>query len=113
MDDFKNSLYKIVGERIKLKREKLEITQKHLSENLGISRASVSNIEVGRHQATLVNLYEISQLLKIDICDLLPKYDEVILSVNSKVLDYTSHVDKEKFNDTQIDSIKELLKKLQ
>lgn len=112
MDDFKNSLYKIIGERIKSKREKLQITQNQLSDNLGISRASVSNIEVGRHQATLGNLYEISHLLKIDICDLLPKYDEIILSVNSKVLDYTSHVDKEKFNNTQIDSIKELLKKL-
>ena len=113
MNDFKTSLYKIIGERIKSKREKLQITQHQLSDDIGISRASVSNIEVGRHQATLANLYEISHILEIDIYDLLPKYDEVILSVNSKVLDYTSHVDKEKFNSTQIDSIKKLLKNLQ
>lgn len=112
MEDFKDFLYKIVGERIKSKREKLEITQNQLSENLGISRASVSNIEVGRHQVTLGSLYEISQILKIDISELLPKYDDVILAVNSNVLDYSSHVDKEKFNNTQIDGIKELLKKL-
>lgn len=112
MNDFKDSLYKIVGEKIKAKREKLQITQKHLSENLGISRASVSNIEVGRHQVTLANLYDISKILKIDICDLLPKYDEIVFLVNSKVLDYTTHVDKDKFNNKEIKSISDVIKKI-
>lgn len=112
MEIFKDSLYKIVGQRIKQRRLNLSISQAQLSENLGISRASVSNIEVGRHQVTLANLYDVSKFLKVDICDLLPKFDEVIIFKDSKVLDLTSHVDKEKFNYKSIKSISELINNL-
>lgn len=113
MENFKEALYEIVGERIRFEREKLNISQSRLSEDIGISRASVSNIEVGRHQIPLSNLYAISNVFKIDIKELIPKYEDVLIKMNSKVSNHISHVDKEKFNIDEIDSISQIINNLE
>ncbi|MXO31614.1 helix-turn-helix domain-containing protein [Apibacter sp. B2912] len=107
MESFRVALYKIIGEKIKSKREELKITQLELSESLNISRASVSNIEVGRHQIPLVVLYSISQVLKIDIQELIPSYKEVSDSI--QIFDYIEHIDRSKFDDDELDSIKNII----
>lgn len=107
MESFRGALYKIIGEKIKSKREELKITQLELSESLNISRASVSNIEVGRHQIPLVVLYSISQVLKIDIQELIPSYKEVSDSI--QIFDYIEHIDRSKFDDDELDSIKNII----
>lgn len=113
MDDFKEALYEVVGERIRFEREKLKISQSRLSKDLGISRASVSNIEVGRHQIPLSNLYVLSNIFKIDIQELLPKYEDIITKMNSKISNHISHVDKEKFNIDAIDNISQIINNLE
>lgn len=91
MRNFKNTLYEIIGERIKTKRKEKDLNQEDLSNYLNLNRSSVSNMENGRHQIPLFVLYELSKLLEIDIHDLIPMNSEVekVLKANegySKIL---------------------------
>lgn len=112
MEDFKDSLYLLIGERIKSKREGLKITQSKLSKNLNISRASISNIEVGRHQVSLITLFQLSQILKIDIKELIPSYEEVTSFISLNITDLSNHINKEKFSEDQIWNITDIIKKI-
>ena len=94
MADFHSALYRIVGDRIRQFRIQLNLTQQDLStkvavlsnDGVPISRTSISNIEVGRHQPPLHLLSYISQALSTDITDLVPKNDEVMAYLNSEIL---------------------------
>jgi transcriptional regulator with XRE-family HTH domain len=81
MSDFNSTLFKILGERIRKKRLDVGLNQEDVAKEIGMGRASVSNIEVGRQQAPLSVLYEISRLFKTDIQLLLPTYQEVLQRV--------------------------------
>lgn len=70
-----NSLYISLGERIREERQKAKLKQTKFADLLGISRASLVNIEKGRQRAPLHVIYEIARLLKLSITDLLPTYD--------------------------------------
>jgi len=76
--DFKTALNQLVGSRIKKKRMQLDLSQDELSSKIGLARASISNIEVGRQQPTLTTLYDISQIFETDVHFLLPTYTEVL-----------------------------------
>lgn len=82
MSDFNTTLFRILGERIKKRRLESGLNQEEVAKEIGLGRASISNIEVGRHQAPLSVLYEISKLFKADIQSLLPTYQEVIQRIN-------------------------------
>lgn len=112
MKDNKLSLYKVIGQKIKSKREDLKISQLELSENLDISRASISNIEVGRHQIPLHVLYEVSKVLKLDVQELLPSYNEILQFAASDISDYSTFLKNEKFNKKEINSIGEVIKNI-
>lgn len=77
MGNFNQALYKIIGSRIRNARADLGLNQEELSEKIGISRASVSNIEIGRQQPPLHILYAISQALQTDVQLLLPTRQEI------------------------------------
>jgi transcriptional regulator with XRE-family HTH domain len=79
MKDFKLNLYERVGEKIKNQRVYLGKSQVDLAKDLHLSRSTISNIEVGRHQVTLVALYHIAQMLDTKVKDLLPD-DSVIFA---------------------------------
>lgn len=79
-------LNKIVGERMRELRERREITQEGLSQLVGISRASISNIEQGKQQPPLGILYAIANCLQSDITDILPSYSSLV-SVANKTQD--------------------------
>lgn len=112
MTDYKEALYKIVGERIKSHRDSRKISQLELSKRLDISRSSISNIEVGRHQIPLHALYELSKEFKLDISDLLPPYDEIVSFATSDITDYSSYLNSSKFEEKQKETISDVLKNI-
>lgn len=100
MDDLKESLYKIIGERIKARREELKINQSELSNKLQLSRSSVSNIEVGRHQVPLFTLFEIAKELDLNIRNLIPDFDEISAFATNNYIDFSLYL-----NNTNLDTI--------
>ena|SRR5436309_7667678 len=69
-----SAIYKTTGEAIsKLRgKRKPKMTQQQLALATGVSRASIANIEQGRHRVQLHVLYEIAAALEVDPHDLLP-----------------------------------------
>ena len=82
----------MIGGRIKSNRESINLSQLELSEKLHISRSSISNIEVGRHQVPLFTLYEISKELNVNIKDLVPTFDEVTAFTTGNYHDFTTYL---------------------
>lgn len=67
-------LYEDVGRRISIAREKQnpKMFQAGLARALGVTRASVSNIERGEQRISLALLYEVANVLDMKLGDLLP-----------------------------------------
>ncbi|MCF2445399.1 helix-turn-helix domain-containing protein [Dyadobacter sp. CY345] len=72
-DQEQQFLYQRVGENIKNARSKANLTQEQLAHAIGLSRASVVNIEKGRQNPSIHQLYSIAEHLEITAHDLLPK----------------------------------------
>jgi len=64
--------YKEIADRIKTERLKKRITQEDLGEVLELSRASVINLEKGRHRPSIYQLILISRFLKVDYNRFIP-----------------------------------------
>lgn len=92
MSLIKEALYQMIGSRIKSHRESTDLSQLELSEKLHISRSSISNIEVGRHQVPLFTLYEISKELNVNIKDLIPTFDEVNAFSTGNYQDFSTFI---------------------
>ncbi|WP_111308563.1 helix-turn-helix domain-containing protein [Confluentibacter sediminis] len=119
MIDYKDSLYKVIGEKIKSRRQYLKISQlklsedlKQISKNIELSRSSISNMEVGRHQIPLHVLYAICQLLKLEIKDLLPSYEEIVQFATSEISNYSEYLNSNNLNKNAIKSIDEVIKNI-
>jgi transcriptional regulator with XRE-family HTH domain len=68
-----DAIYKTFGRAIATKRKRLNLTQAELAGRVGMSRASVANIEGGRQNVLLHHVYSLAAALKFDrISDLLP-----------------------------------------
>lgn len=62
-----------VGAKIKEIRErKLEVSREELAKRLDISRPSVANIEEGRQNITLIQIFQFSDVLGVSPYDLIP-----------------------------------------
>lgn len=68
-----NRIYKFVGDNIRLHRGLAKLTQDELAARVGLSRASIVNIEKARQQPSLHLLIEIAECLNIDLHDLIPR----------------------------------------
>lgn len=66
------NLYRELGARIRSRRRALDFTQANLAARLGISRGALANIETGRQQVLLHQLYRFAAALDIDIQALMP-----------------------------------------
>jgi transcriptional regulator with XRE-family HTH domain len=64
--------YRQFGRILAEARSKKKLSQEVLASELGLSRTSITNIEKGRQPVQLHTLYLISELLSVDIKDLLP-----------------------------------------
>ncbi len=67
-----SSVYVETGRRIQEARKAARLTQESLADAIGLSRASMSNIERGRHKILLHTLEDITRVLNVDLHDLLP-----------------------------------------
>ena len=67
----------IVGERIRDFRKKSRMTQAKLADEVGISRAAVANIEVGRQRMSVVLLVRLAECFNAQIGDIIPSLREL------------------------------------
>lgn len=70
--ELSKKISKTVGSRIIGLRKSHSENQEQFAEKIGISRASISNIEAGRQQISLLLIYQIALKYKIEISSLLP-----------------------------------------
>ena len=68
----KDRLYGFIGKKIHTRRRYLDITQSELGSAINVTKASISAIEAGTQATPLYRLYEICDVLKIDLLDILP-----------------------------------------
>jgi transcriptional regulator with XRE-family HTH domain len=75
-----DTLYRAVGRKIRETRERLgqKLSQEKLAKRLGMSRASIVNIEAGRQHAPLHLLWQIAEILQTDLTLLIPPRHEVL-----------------------------------
>ena len=73
------ALYRAIGQKIRERREQTapKLSQDKLAKQLGISRASVVNIEAGRQHAPLHLLWQIAEALETDLAMLIPRRAEL------------------------------------
>jgi transcriptional regulator with XRE-family HTH domain len=68
------TLYVLIGRLAVARRKALELTQEEVAQRMGISRASLANMEVGRQRLLIHQLYELAKALKLSGPEeLLPK----------------------------------------
>jgi transcriptional regulator with XRE-family HTH domain len=65
-------LYRAVGASIRRRRRELDLTQAKLANRLGISRGTLANIETGRQNLLLHQLYRFAAALDMNVHELLP-----------------------------------------
>jgi transcriptional regulator with XRE-family HTH domain len=77
-DDF----YAELGRKIRTARERpgQKTSQEKLAKRLGISRASIVNIEAGRQHAPLHVLWQIAEELGTDLALLIPRREDLLLA---------------------------------
>ena len=64
-------LPKVLGKKIRKRRNELDLTQEELADKVGISRVYIGYIEQGRHAPSLEVLEKIAKALNIRLSDLL------------------------------------------
>lgn len=66
-------IYRLIGSRIAARRKDLRLKQVEVAEQIGLTRASLANIEKGRQKIMLHQVYKIAEALRTDsILDLVP-----------------------------------------
>lgn len=110
-ENFKNILYKIIGNNIKAKRKELNMSQENLALKMDVARSTLSNIEIGRHQIPLYTLYDLAELFHVDIFDIIPPYKTVLEDYNKNIDDFDKVLSK-KLNPEQLESVKQILNDL-
>jgi len=64
--------YELFGEAMAFRRRQLKLKQAELAGRVGMSRASIANIECGRQNVLLHHAYDIAAALGVQVGDLLP-----------------------------------------
>lgn len=67
-----SELYIKIGQLIRKKRTENRLTQESLALQCGIDRSYMGRIERGEVNITILKLYEIAKILKVDPKELLP-----------------------------------------
>ncbi len=68
------SIYSALGQAVAIRRKAMSLTQAQVAARVGISRASIANIESGRQKVLLHQVYLLAEALKLpSIMSLLPK----------------------------------------
>ena len=75
-------LYRRIGALVRETRKRNGLTQEALSQGVGMSRAALANIEAGRQQMLVHQLFAIARVLEVALPDLLPPPIEVAVDGN-------------------------------
>ena len=67
-----SELYSRFGQLVRQHRERLDLNQAEIGSAIGLTRASIANIETGRQRIPLHHLYRLARALKVDVQALLP-----------------------------------------
>jgi transcriptional regulator with XRE-family HTH domain len=78
----KNDLYRAIGEQIRVNRLANSLNQEKLASFVGLTRSSIAQIEAGKQAPSIFLLYQICNILKISIADVLPKEEFEPLSAD-------------------------------
>jgi len=111
MPDIHSVLYGIIGKRISELRKFKNDNQQQLADKIGIKRSSISNIELGNQQISLIILYRICQVYDTEIYSLLPRVNDVATKV-SLSLEVDNVVEILKSNDVGTLTQKQILELL-
>jgi transcriptional regulator with XRE-family HTH domain len=66
-------IYRLIGSRIAARRKDLRLKQVEVAAQIGLTRASLANIEKGRQKIMMHQIYRIADALRIEsILDLVP-----------------------------------------
>jgi len=66
-------VYRSLGRAIAQRRTAIDLTQAEVAAEIGLTRASLANIETGRQKVMLHHVYKLANALKLDsILDLVP-----------------------------------------
>jgi transcriptional regulator with XRE-family HTH domain len=67
-------VYRIVGAKLAARRKKLRLKQAEVADSIGLTRASLANIERGRQKLMLHHIYKLATALDVEsITDLVPE----------------------------------------
>ncbi|MBL7773415.1 MAG: helix-turn-helix transcriptional regulator [Chitinophagaceae bacterium] len=105
---FEEQLYTIISQRIRDKRKYLNISQEEIANKLNVSRASISNMETGKHQVSVISIFELCPIFNCEIFDLIPKFDEVYSQ-----LEYSNSKSFNTLEETQKVSIEKIIKDIE
>ena len=72
-----NALHRHIGATIRGRRKQLKFTQEELAKRMATSRAALANIETGRQNVLVYQLYSFAKHLDLRIEDLLPSTGSV------------------------------------
>ena len=75
-----DELYDQLGGLIRARRKGLSLTQQEVAARIGISRASLANVETGRQKVLVHQLYALAEALDLRPADLLPPAEANISS---------------------------------
>jgi transcriptional regulator with XRE-family HTH domain len=67
-----DQFYKIVAEKLRLERKRLNMDQEAFANRLNLSRTTLINIEKGRQRLSLEQAWVAANILNISLLDLLP-----------------------------------------
>ncbi|MCM3006705.1 helix-turn-helix domain-containing protein [Priestia koreensis] len=102
-----SDLYEIIGLKIRNYRDNKKMSQTDLGEKVGLTRSSVANIESGRQKVQIDTLYNLAQILEVDIQDLLPKLVELTGDNNEFFeINYEKYLQED-----EVDWLKKVIKK--
>ena len=74
----KTRFYSEIGSKIQEARKSASLSQDELSKKVNKSRASIVNIEKGRQHLPLHLLWDISEVLQINICSLISNFESTV-----------------------------------
>jgi transcriptional regulator with XRE-family HTH domain len=72
-----SELYKRLGAQLRERRQLQGMSQIQLAKAVGLLRTSITNIEAGRQRLPIHVLYQLCQVLKIEVTALLPPSAEI------------------------------------
>ncbi|MDR2943075.1 MAG: helix-turn-helix domain-containing protein [Treponema sp.] len=69
----KGQLYRYIGDQIRKRRQAIKKNQEDLAIEVNLTRSSIAQIESGKQAPSIFVLYQICEVLRTSIFDVLPK----------------------------------------